>query len=152
LDILVDVGSEYIPETLRFDHHQKSFTDTWDNENEKYKGIRLSSAGLIYRHYGREVIRNATKIVWGQDLTEVQIEKTYQLLYKKLILEVDAGDNGVSEAKEMRYMIQSGLASRISRMNSDWNTPTDANTQHSQFKKAMLITEEELLWKLKDLT
>jgi len=65
LDILVDVGSEYKPETLRFDHHQKTFTDTWDNENEKYKGIRLSSAGLIFRHYGREVIYNITKSVWG---------------------------------------------------------------------------------------
>lgn len=37
-------------------------------------------------------------------------------------------------------------------MNPDWNTPTDGQTQHSQFKKAMLIAEEELLWKLKDLT
>jgi len=44
------------------------------------------------------------------------------LLYKKLILEVDAIDNGVSEAKDMRYMIQSGLASRVGRMNPDWNS------------------------------
>ena len=70
LDILVDVGSDYIPETLRFDHHQKTFTDTWDNNNEKYKGIRLSSAGLIYRHFGREVIYNITKQIWGQELTK----------------------------------------------------------------------------------
>ena len=70
LDILVDVGSDYIPETLRFDHHQKTFTDTWDNTNEKYKGIRLSSAGLIYRHFGREVIYNITKQIWGQELTK----------------------------------------------------------------------------------
>ena len=73
LDILVDVGSVYNPETLRFDHHQKSFTDTWWTENDeknKNRNIRLSSAGLIYRHYGREVIRNAVKSVWGQDLNE----------------------------------------------------------------------------------
>lgn len=91
----------------------------------------MSSAGLVYRHYGREVIRNATKEVWGTDLTDEQVEQTYKLLYKKLIMEVDAIDNGVSEAPSMRYMIQSGLGSRIGRMNPDWNTPTDPNTQHS---------------------
>lgn len=152
LDILVDVGSEYIPETLRFDHHQKSFTDTWDDNDDKYKGIRLSSAGLVYRHFGKEVIRNATKHVWNQDLTDDQVDQCYKLLYKKLILEVDAQDNGVSEAPAMKYMIGTGLGARIGRMNPDWNTPTDPNTQHVQFKKAMLIAEEELLWKLKDLT
>ncbi len=70
LDIIVDVGAEYAPEKLRFDHHQKSFTDTWDSTNDKYKGIRLSSAGLIYKHYGKEVVRNMTKSVWNMDLTE----------------------------------------------------------------------------------
>ena len=69
-DILVDVGSVYDFSTLRLDHHQKSFTDTWDNSNDKYKGIRLSSAGLVYKHFGREVIRNACKSVWSQDLTD----------------------------------------------------------------------------------
>lgn len=39
------------------------------------------------------------------DLTEQQLEQTYELLYKKFILEVDAVDNGVSEAKEMRFYI-----------------------------------------------
>ena len=56
------------------------------------------------------------------DLTEQQLEQTYELLYKKFILEVDAVDNGVSEAKEMRFYIQSGLSSRVARMNPDWNS------------------------------
>jgi uncharacterized UPF0160 family protein len=70
LDLLADVGAEYNPETLRFDHHQKTFQDTWDSNESKYEGIRLSSAGLIYKHFGREVVRNATKQIWGTDLTE----------------------------------------------------------------------------------
>lgn len=37
-------------------------------------------------------------------------------------------------------------------MNPDWYEETDRNTQHVQFKKAMFIAEEELMWKLKDLT
>lgn len=47
--------------------------------------------------------------MWGQELTKEQVEKIHDQLYKKLILEVDAIDNGVSEAAEMRYMIGSGL-------------------------------------------
>ncbi len=66
--------------------------------------------------------------MWGTELNEAELEQTYKLLYKKLILEVDAGDNGVSEAASMRYMIQTGLATRIGRMNPDWNTPTDGTT------------------------
>jgi uncharacterized UPF0160 family protein len=69
-DYVVDVGDIYDPSVQRFDHHQKSFTDTWDNTNERYKGIRLSSAGLIFKHYGKEVVRNMTKSVWNMDLTE----------------------------------------------------------------------------------
>lgn len=102
LDILVDVGAEYNPEKLRLDHHQRSFTETW-NKDEKFKGIKLSSAGLVYRHFGKEVIQNATKSTWGTDLTEQQIDLIYKQLYNGLILEIDAIDNGVSEAAEMRY-------------------------------------------------
>lgn len=36
-------------------------------------------------------------------------------------------------------------------MNPDWNSSSHM-CQHAQFKKAMMITEEELIWKLKDLT
>ena len=41
LPILVDVGGVYDVATKRFDHHQRSFVDTFDDKHE----IRLSSAG-----------------------------------------------------------------------------------------------------------
>jgi uncharacterized UPF0160 family protein len=56
------------------------------------------------------VIKNATKSTWGTDLTDQQLDLIYKKLYNKLILEVDAIDNGVSEAPEMRFFITSGLA------------------------------------------
>ena len=75
LDIICDVGSIYDPERKRFDHHQRSFNVTWDwpakkekvkvqTEQQspeeplkrKYEEIKLSSAGLIYKHYGKEVL------------------------------------------------------------------------------------------------
>jgi|LauGreDrversion4_2_1035121.scaffolds.fasta_scaffold546097_2 hypothetical protein len=64
------------------------------------------------------------------DLTPAQVEKIYEQLYKKFILEIDAIDNGVSEAPEMKYMISTGLGVRIGRMNPDWYEQTNTNTQH----------------------
>jgi uncharacterized UPF0160 family protein len=44
-DIVVDVGGKYIPEKHRYDHHQREFNFTFD-DNHKTK---LSSAGLVYK-------------------------------------------------------------------------------------------------------
>lgn len=63
LGILCDVGSVYDPETLRFDHHQKTFDTYWKEKDTSI--TKLSSAGLIYKHYGKEVVINAMKRVWG---------------------------------------------------------------------------------------
>ena len=54
LDILVDVGGVYDTATRRYDHHQKGFFETL---NDNYK-TKLSSAGLIYKHFGEEIIKN----------------------------------------------------------------------------------------------
>jgi uncharacterized UPF0160 family protein len=50
---VVDVGAIYDPNLLRFDHHQREF----DGVLEGYS-TKLSSAGLIYRHFGKEIIRS----------------------------------------------------------------------------------------------
>jgi uncharacterized UPF0160 family protein len=39
----------------------------WDGKN--LPQVKLSSAGLIYKHFGKEVIRNALKEVWKQEFT-----------------------------------------------------------------------------------
>ena len=56
---MCDVGAIYDHERQRYDHHQKTFTETWNNEASDI--TKLSSAGLIYRHFGKEVIQNAVK-------------------------------------------------------------------------------------------
>ena len=76
------------------------------------------------------------------------LEKVYQETYKKLILEVDALDNGVSCADDMLYSVKTGLGSRVGRYNTNWNAPK-STSQHEQFKKAMKVCEEEFLWALK---
>lgn len=149
LDIVADVGAIYDHEKARYDHHQETFTDVWDDSKDKYKITALSSAGLIYKHYGKEVIQNICTKVFGrtEPLSEQTLHDVYRGLYDKLILEVDAIDNGVSEAEDMKYQITTGLGSRVGRLNLPWNAPKEM-TQHAQFKKALKLAEEELLWKL----
>lgn len=57
---------------------------------------KLSSAGLIYKHYGREIITNMCKTFYDKDIKEEELELAYEKLYKLLIMEVDAIDNGVN--------------------------------------------------------
>lgn len=148
LDIVVDVGGVYDPDRHRYDHHQATFEESWNNSPDDI--TKLSSAGLVYRHFGREIITNAVKDNWGVTLEGDRLEKVYRKVYKKLILEVDALDNGISEGENMKYYISTGLGSRIARTNPEWNAPR-SKTQHGQFKKAMKIAEEELFWCLRGI-
>lgn len=156
-DILVDVGGIYDPTKNRFDHHQKEFQDFFD-ENHK---IRLSSAGLIYKHFGREILRNLIqehilKEVVNYnvkiELTESFIEEIFQKLYNIFIQTVDAIDNGVElYSKELfegktpdpNYVIMNCLESRVGKLNSYW---TEKNSdEDAQFFKAIEVANEELI-------
>ncbi len=52
LDVIIDVGGEYDAGNNRFDHHQKGFEEVFGSGFDK---IKLSSAGLVYKHFGREI-------------------------------------------------------------------------------------------------
>jgi len=56
----------------------------------------LSSAGLIYKFYGKEIIKNMCKEFYEKDLNEAQVDLIFEKLYKGIILEIDAIDNGVN--------------------------------------------------------
>jgi uncharacterized UPF0160 family protein len=78
------------------------------------------------------------------DLTDNELEEIHKKLYKNLFLEIDAIDNGVNVADDTRYHLSTHLSARIGYMNSPWNAPENAGfTQHTQFKKAMKVAEEE---------
>ena len=120
-DIVVDVGAVYDAEKKRFDHHQASFEESWTNSEDDI--TKLSSAGLVFKHYGKEIIANAVKDNWGVTLEGATLEKVWKKVYNKLILEVDAQDCGVSEAPKMKYYIKTHLGARIDRLNPEWNAP-----------------------------
>uniref|UniRef100_A0A8D0FPL6 MYG1 exonuclease n=1 Tax=Strix occidentalis caurina TaxID=311401 RepID=A0A8D0FPL6_STROC len=56
-DVVVDVGGEYDPERHRYDHHQRSFTQSMRSlRPDKPWTTKLSSAGLVYCHFGSEIL------------------------------------------------------------------------------------------------
>jgi uncharacterized UPF0160 family protein len=89
--VLVDVGAVYDPESNRFDHHQASFVDTYDAKHE----IRLSSAGLIYKHFGQQIVSTIVNSVAHADVDKITLEKLVLRTYDHFIMELDAIDNGV---------------------------------------------------------
>eukprot|EP00124_Ichthyophonus_hoferi_P002625 Ihof_evm5s187 gene=Ihof_evmTU5s187 len=73
LDIAVDVGAVYDAARHRYDHHQRGFAETFDDAHQ----TKLSSAGLIYKHFGREIIK---KLSVGSP-SESDLELIYQRVY-----------------------------------------------------------------------
>jgi len=137
LTIIVDVGGEYDPARKRFDHHQKGFEETFDVTHK----IKLSSAGLIYKHFGVEVI---SRILNLHD--KKQLDVLYQKVYENLIEGMDALDNGIDQYPPEcipKYRVMTDLGSRVSRLNPLWNDPQQ--DYQGAFKKAMEITGEEFL-------
>lgn len=54
---------------------------------------RLSSAGLIYAHYGKEVISNILNI----DSSDSDVLLLYEKMYEHFVESVDAIDNGIQQ-------------------------------------------------------
>lgn len=81
--IVLDVGGIFDPSTLRFDHHQNSFTDA------RPDGTPYATAGLVWRHFGADVL--AKKGLKG----DYEIEFALQWVDQKLISDIDAVDNGL---------------------------------------------------------
>jgi uncharacterized UPF0160 family protein len=144
-DIVVDVGAEFNAEKKRFDHHQKSFTHTFCSlrPEKNLWNIKLSSAGLVYVHYGRQVIEHIVKRLTTTKLDEKLIDILYDKMYENFVKEIDAIDNGVEIADVKAYSINTNLSARVSFLNPDWNE-TDKN-ENTQFKLALDMVGNEFL-------
>lgn len=153
-DIVVDVGGVYDPATNRFDHHQREFYETFDKNHT----TKLSSAGLVYKHYGLAVV--ATVLRANQDrfvtvvesptavptVTADQILTTWRQLYDAMIEEIDAIDNGISACEivgKPKYERSSNIASRIGRLNPEWNEL--GTTPDERFLQAVEVATAEFV-------
>lgn len=142
-DIVVDVGKRYDPACHRYDHHMRHFKETWNTLMKEGfdSSIKLSSAGLIYCHFGKEIIKH----LLPEDTSEAVLKATFRRVYYKLIQEIDGIDNGVPMFNgEPLYNISSGISERVDRLNPPWNDKTTDFSE--QFYKAIDLVGEEFLF------
>jgi uncharacterized UPF0160 family protein len=148
LDILVDVGAVYDPSTHRYDHHQRGFTETF-SPNHKTK---LSSAGLIYKHFGREVILQEMQNLNVSPIDEDTVTLIYHRLYEKFIEAIDGVDNGVEQYPaevKPNYYVGTTLSQRVGAMLPPWNRPQDSAELDRRFQLAKKMAGEEFLQHLR---
>ncbi|XP_064233206.1 MYG1 exonuclease isoform X1 [Aotus nancymaae] len=167
-DIVVDVGGEYDPQRHRYDHHQRvssvtqagvqwcnlsslqplpprSFTETMSSLSPgKPWQTKLSSAGLIYLHFGHKLLAQ----LLGTSEEDSVVGTLYDKMYENFVEEVDAVDNGISQwaEGEPRYAVTTTLSARVARLNPTWSQP-DQDTE-AGFKRAMNLVQEEFLQRL----
>ncbi|CAH1786745.1 unnamed protein product, partial [Owenia fusiformis] len=85
---------------------------------EKKWVTKLSSAGLVYLHFGERIIAKLIAKTVDDDITKT----IYDKVYEQFVEEIDAVDNGVSQTDgESRYHITTTLSSRVANLNPAWN-------------------------------
>ena len=100
---VVDVGGEYEATKNRYDHHQRTFNTTFPKHQTK-----LSSAGLVYMHFGKAIIAQHAKL----PIDHRDVDLLYNKLYDDFIEAVDAHDNGVSQYNDDQLQ-QAGIEKKF---------------------------------------
>ncbi|KAI5784633.1 metal-dependent protein hydrolase [Geopyxis carbonaria] len=142
-DIIVDVQGVY-DGVKHFDHHQRTFAETF---SEEFK-TKLSSAGLVYKHFARKIIASRLE----QAVDHPNVDLLYQKLYKEFIEAIDANDNGISaypaDIKPLFNYHSLSLPSQVGALNPNWNTPVDQAGEDERFEKASTLMGEAFVSKL----
>lgn len=99
---------------------------------------RLSSAGLIYAHYGERVITEILKKL-NSELTKTQLSSIFLKIYQSFIQEIDGIDNGVPQFDgEPQYRINTHLSNRVKTFNPGWTedmTPEEIDEKFHEAKE-----------------
>lgn len=155
-NIVVDVGAIYDPSKNLLDHHQPEFQDKMNTGLHQYK-TRLSSAGLVYKHYGQQILAayvDACVAAGALDRrpSEAQMSLLYDKVYKGFMEHVDGIDNGVEEfsagdqegASLVRnYTVPTTLSARVAKLYPRWNEPSTRVDEDNGFLKAVTLTTLE---------
>jgi uncharacterized UPF0160 family protein len=140
---VVDVGGVYDPAAHRYDHHQRTFATTFPGRETK-----LSSAGLVYLHFGRAIVaqrlnegRAADEALPEDD--EAVVGMLWRKLYESFVEALDAHDNGIA-AYDPAALAAAGIADKrfsegsftlgavVGRLNPNWNDAVPADPAEAQ--------------------
>lgn len=89
-DIVYDIGLIYNPKKLRFDHHQN------DSSLMRENGIPYAAFGLVFKHFGSELIT----LITGEK-NKKAVAEIFETVEKKLVQHIDAMDNGQVTYKQL---------------------------------------------------
>ena len=107
-DATVDVGGISDPTSLRFDHHQKGFSEQRDN------GVGYASAGLVWKEFGgrfvQEMSRRISPIL---SLEASEVAEIARSIDRDIVQYVDMVDNGVKPGAPGLF----GLSDILSQFN-----------------------------------
>ncbi|KAK6775755.1 hypothetical protein RDI58_026756 [Solanum bulbocastanum] len=141
LDAVLDVGGVYDPSRDRYDHHQKGFEEVFGHGFT----TKLSSAGLVYKHFGKEIIAKELQVVEEHP----DVHKLFLAVYKSFMEAIDAIDNGINQYdtdQPPRYVNNTHLSSRVGRFNLDWTEPDQSSERENEaFQRAMDLAGSEFL-------
>ncbi|CAG0900994.1 unnamed protein product [Darwinula stevensoni] len=141
-DVLVDVGGTYDHATRRYDHHQEFLTArlSTPRSGKKWK-THLSSAGLLFKHYGEEII----SCVLNCPVEDPKVEAVFDKVYENFVEEIDAFDNGIEvcHQRHLKYRIRTSLPFRVRGLNPVWNDKSKNSDEI--FSEAMQMTGREFL-------
>ena len=146
-DVVVDVGAVYDPPSHRYDHHQASFKHSMSSlmPGKNWKPIRLSSAGLVYCHFGKRVISSILSCEEKSDMVSIVFDRVYE----SLIREIDAIDNGVPLAPDPEYEIHTDLSTRVGHLAPMWNEESSDEILMQRFEEAIKLVGQELVERVK---
>ena len=96
-----------------FDHHQ------FGGNGERENGVKYSSCGLVWKKFGKDIIKKYTK---------ENIDEIWKKMDKELFQTIDAGDNGQAPIIEVDYKLMQ-ISSIISYFNPNWDENTDPDTR-----------------------
>lgn len=135
-DYVYDVGKIYNPKEHRYDHHMPEFNVTMPDKETK-----LSSAGLFWLNQGKELISK-----FFDTNNQKLIEKLWFKVYDEYIEQVDAHDNGIQVANEMKFSI----SSKASMISNPSNASEEVIEQYFYFYLQKVICDLfEYLFKIK---
>ncbi|ELP91577.1 hypothetical protein EIN_129170 [Entamoeba invadens IP1] len=131
-DLVFDIGCVYDHSRKRYDHHQRGFNETFSPAQT----VKLCGCGLLFKHYGNEIVKNVLSTEFMITATDSEIESIKNNVYDTFLKAIDANDNGVDVSNgELLYRDTTTLTARIKRY----------NTIGKSFEDAVALAQPEFL-------
>jgi len=143
-DFVMDVGMEYDHTKRHYDHHQRDYYETYGT-----KPIKMAASGLIWRHYGTEIVKTFISDLkdFKDKLSDEEIKLITDKIYDTFISFVDARDNGINPytepiTQQAIYNDNSHLGYFVLLFNEKWFEDLTPEQVLEKFKQAMYIVGE----------